>query len=421
MRRTTWIIATLIPFFILSGSLIDAQEPPPDTFIVWGPSGLELDNYITQTFQARHPELEIIITDQGWDEALRQNLQNAMLMQSPPDVVIGENYFRAFAAEGALLPLNDIIARYVDDIVPATYAAALYDGSVYAIPMLTGVFAFERNCLVVEMAGLNCDDPPQYWDELLTEAEAITDAGRGHAYGYTLQGPGGTAVGSAFRIAVYQAQLDALPCADEGCTVPTFNNPNVIPVYEMLRQLVTYTPPGLLDNTNEGQVYEALFRGVSAFQIAGSWHVGWAETAGCDTCRYSPVPIPRDGHPANLLVGNVLYAAPSMGRHPDMAKEWLELLISTEAQERVFSQLGRLPVRISVLNSIRETVDPATATFIDELLYNDSLTLLPQWESNPRETWAIYNDLLTAVLKTDQPIPEIMQEAQNALEALSGT
>jgi ABC-type glycerol-3-phosphate transport system substrate-binding protein len=192
----------------------------------------------------------------------------------------------------------------------------------------------------------------------------------------------------------------------------------VIPVYEMLRDIVAYTPPGLIDNTNEGQVYEALFRGLSAYQIAGSWHVGLAQTAGCETCRYSSIPIPREGHPANLLVGNVLYGAPSKGRHPELAKEWLELLISTEVQERVFTQLGRLPVRRSVLEDIYSTVDPATATFIDDLLYNENLTILPQWEDNPKETWAIYNDLLAAVLKTDRPIPEIIDEAQAAVEAM---
>lgn len=395
-----------------------AWQQDDNTFVIWGPSGLELDAYITLTFQERHPEINIVITDQGWDESLRQNLQNAILMGSPPDVVIGENYFRAFAAEGKLLPLDDILAKYEDDIIPATYEGATYDGVVYAIPMFTGVFAFERNCLVIEAAGLDCDNPPQYWDELLTEAAAIRDAGAGDYFGYTLQGPGGTAVGSAFRIAVYQSQLDALPCANEACTIPDFNNPDVIPVYEMLRQITAYTPPGLIDNTNETQVYEALFRGISAFQIAGSWHVGWAESAGCDTCRYSSIPIPREGHSANLLVGNVLYAAPSGGRHPELAKEWLEILITTGAQERVFTELGRLPVRRSVLSSIQESVDPATATFIDELLYNENLTVLPQWEDHPKETWAIYNELLTAILKTDRPIPEIMAEAQAAIEAL---
>jgi multiple sugar transport system substrate-binding protein len=396
----------------------DAAVEEDNTFIVWGPSGLELDSYITETFQARHPELEIVIVDQGWDEALRQNLQNAILMGRPPEVVIGENYFRAFAADGELLPLDDLMAPYIDDIIPATYAGAIYEDSIYAVPMFTGVFAFERNCAVIDAAERDCDNPPQDWEDLLAEAAAITAAGEDAYYGYTLQGPGGTAVGSAFRIAVYQAQLDALPCADAACTIPKFDDPAAIPVYEMLREIVAYTPPGLIDNTNEGQVYEALFRGVSAYQIAGSWHVGWAETAGCDTCRYSSIPIASGGHAANMLVGNVLYAAPSGSHHPELAKEWLELLISTEAQERVFTMLGRLPVRRSVLRDIQETVDPATAVFIDELVTNEDLAILPQWEDNPRETWAIYNELLIAVLKTDRPIPEIMAEAQAALDSL---
>ncbi len=422
MQRRMSLMMFLV-LTILAGYQTQTHAAAPklqadNTFIVWGPSGLELDQYIVETFQARHPELEIVVTDQGWDEALRLNLENAILMGRPPDVVIGENYFRTFAAEGELLPLDDILAKYADDVIPVTYEGAIYDGSVYAIPLFTGVFAFERNCSVIESAGLDCDQPPQYWDELLTEAAAITAAGGGDYFGYTLQGPGGTAVGSAFRIAVYQAQLDALPCADEACTVPRFDNPNTIPVYEFLREIVTYAPPGLIDNTNEGQVYEALFRGTSAYQVAGSWHVGWAASSGCDTCQYSPMPIPRDGHAASLLVGNVLYGAPSHAPHPALAKEWIELLISTEVQERVFSQLGRLPVRRSVLTGIRETVDPATATFIDELLYNKDLAILPQWADNPREVWAIYNDLLVAVLKTDRPIPAIMAEAQAAIEAL---
>lgn len=432
MKWKMSIILVMIMLVVIVGhqTRLDAETIAPDlrpdealqdddnTFIVWGPSGLVLDAYITETFQARHPDLEIVITNQGWDESLRQNLQNAILIGRPPDVVIGENYFRAFAAQGDLLPLDDILEKYADDIVPATYAGAIYDGSVYAIPMFTGVFAFERNCQVIETAGLDCDTPPQYWDELLAEAAAIHDAGAGDFFGYTLQGPGGTAVGSAFRIAVYQAQLDALPCGDEACTIPKFDDPNAIAVYDMLRELTAYTPPGLIDNTNEAQVYEALFRGLSAYQIAGSWHVEWAANAGCDTCRYSSIPIPREGHPANMLVGNVLYAAPSQAPHPELAKEWIELLISTKVQERVFTQLGRLPVRRSVLSSLQESVDPATATFIDELLYNETLAILPQWEDHPREIWAIYNDLLTAVLKTDRPIPEIMDEAQAAVEAL---
>src|SRR5687768_1577831 len=77
-----------------------AEVTPEDNqFIIWGLSGLgdAINNSLVSRFQALHPEMEVVILDQGWDEALRQNLENAIQLGRPPDVVIGENYFRYFA------------------------------------------------------------------------------------------------------------------------------------------------------------------------------------------------------------------------------------------------------------------------------------------------------------------------------------
>lgn len=431
MYRITIIL--LVQLFLLSAcqSTQEPEIPVEETevivetdeisneFIVWGQSALtqSIDLHMEAVFEELHPEIDVVFVDAGWDEALRQNLENSLQMGRPPEIAIGENYFRTFAASGDIQAVDGVLAGY-EDIIPATYAGAEYNGNYYAVPYLTGIFAFERNCEVVEAAGLDCDTPPQYWDDLIEEARTITETGAGEYYGYTLQGPGGTAVGSAFRIAVYQAQLDALPCATDACTAPDFNRPETLPVYEFLREIAILTPPGLIENPHEGEVYEALFRGVSAYQIAGSWHPGWARDIGCDACQYSAIPIPRDGNSGNLLVGNVLYAAPTNSLHPELALEWLEMLVSDDIQSRIFLESGRLPVRTSILREIQPTVDEATGVFIDELLNNDSLRILPQWENNAREIWQIYNDLLEDVLLTERPIPEIMLEAQDAVVAL---
>jgi ABC-type glycerol-3-phosphate transport system substrate-binding protein len=113
-----------------------------------------------------------------------------------------------------------------------------------------------------------------------------------------------------------------------------------------------------------------------------------------------------------------MFAAPTDALHPELAKEWLELLLSDEVQAQVFPVLGRLPVRRSVLETLRLEVDEATIVFIDELLNTDTINILPQWENNPSETWAIYNDMLEAVLTSNRPILEIMNEAQAAVDAL---
>lgn len=401
--------------------LVEQTQATSSDFVVWGLSGLteEVSSYMATIFEEQHPGINVVVTDEGWDEALRQNLENAILIGRPPDVVVGENYFRYFASLGQMQPLDSIVEPVRDKLIPATYQGAIYQDQIYAVPILTGVFGLERNCAVITQAGLDCETPPQYWDEFLEEVRAINEAGAGEYYGFTLQGPGGTSVGAAFRLAIFHAQLDAMPCSGDLCNIPYFDNPAMIPVMEFVRELSQYTPPGLITNNNEGQVYEALFRGISSYQIAGSWHINWARETGCEDCRYSAIPYPREGHPASIIVGNVLVGAPTNSQHPELALEWLSLMLRDDVQALIYSSTGRLPVTRPVLTELRETVDTATQSFIDELLNNPSLGILPQWETNPREVWGIYNTMIEGVLTTNRPVAEIMGEAQEAVERLN--
>ncbi len=391
--------------------------PGPVELVVWGSFPVsEYATYVKEQFEQEHPGVTVRIEDQGWDEALRQNLFNALLAGIPPDVVVGENYFQYFAELGALVPLDDVIADFRDSLIPATYKGAEYQGHIYGLSAFTGVFGFERNCAVIEAAGLDCTVAPQTWDDLLEQVRTITAQGNGQFYGYALQGPGGTSVGAVFRIAVYLAQMDAALCSDPDCTYPYFNNPRAVPVIEFIRELNRYTPPGLTFNTHEGMVYEAMYQGLTAYQIAGSWHPGLAQAAGCDQCRYSSIPVPADGHAASLVVGNVVYAVLSQSRYPDLAAAWVAFLARDDVQDLVYPSLGRLPSTRSALERLRPNVDAATQAFIDELLNNPALEILPQWRRNPQVLWSIYNDMLTQVLTTERPVQEIMNAAQAAAD-----
>ena len=371
--------------------------------------------YLKEQFEAEHPGVTVRLEFQGWDETLRQNLFNALLAGTAPDIVVGENFFQQYAELGALVPLDDVIDDVKDDLIPGTYKAAEYDGKIYGLSAFTGIFAFERNCEVIEAAGLECDQPPETWGELLTQAQQISEQGNGAYYGYTLQGPVETSVGGIFRIAVFLAQSGAEMCQDN-CTKPYFNNPDAVPVLEFVRELHRTTPPGLAFNPNEGQVYEQLFRGLSAYQIAGSWHPGWAEAVGCEDCRYSAVPIPEGGQPASMIVGNVIYAVLQQSEHPEIAAEWVKFIAREDAQALVYPSLGRLPSTRSALMALYPDVDEATQQFIDQLLHNEELEILPQWRTEPQQMWRIYNEMLTEILTTERPVQEIMDEAQAKAE-----
>ncbi len=163
------------------------QEPV--TLTIWAEGGLmpavtgpsdvrdQVMNMVTTEFMKENPGITVVLQDQGWDEVLRQNLTNALLGGTAPDIIVGENFFQQYAALDALVPLDDTIADIKENLIPGTYQAAVYNGKVYGVSAMTGVFGFERNCKVIEEAGLNCDNPPKTWDELLAQAKTITEKG----------------------------------------------------------------------------------------------------------------------------------------------------------------------------------------------------------------------------------------------------
>jgi multiple sugar transport system substrate-binding protein len=364
----------------------------------------------------RYPDATLEYLNMGWDEELRQNLVTAMLGGTSPDLIVGENYIQPYAIEGAFLPLDDAVADVKDNMVEGTYAAAVYDGKIYGVSQLTGCFGFERNPNVIEQAGLDPNTPPATWSELLAQAEAITTAGNGQYFGYTLQGPVGFLIGGILRFAVYHKTAGAELATED--VYPWFNNPASERVLTFLREIHRFTPPGLSFNPEEGQVYGQLFQGVSAYQIAGSWHVKTAKDNGLENAMYSPIPIPdEDGIPATGVVGNIIVSVLSETNHPEEASYFARVLLEDDVQALLNPLFGRLPSTRSALTALQEQTDESNGLFIDLLLNND-LGVLPQWRKDPQKIWTVYNDLITKLLTTEESVSSLMDQAQEQVDAV---
>lgn len=414
-----------------AGEVAPGDTPPEAdsfTLIHWAEGYLQEDNPDREKYQSyrdaadelfheKFPKVTVKCENHGWDEALRQNLVTALLGGTAPDVIVGENFFQQYGDLGALVPVDDYIQAIKDNLIPGTYAASVTQGQTYGINQFTGCFGFERNPNVIEAAGIDPSTPPATWDELLDHAERITKAGDGKYYGYTLQGPVGFSVGGIFRVAVYLKQAGADIIKPDG--YPWFDNPKTVPVLDFLRKINKFTPPGLTFNPDEGQVYSQLFKGVSAYQICGSWHVNWAKDSGLDNAIYSGVPIPKDGKPASVVVGNVINAVMKVSKHPEAAAEWCKIFTRDEVQNLVSPILGRMPSTRSALKKLEPTASKADQAFINELLTAD-LGILPQWRKDPQKLWTIYNDLLTQVLSTEQPIDSLIGLAQQQAQDVMG-
>ena len=412
-----------------------AGPKEPVTLVIWGEGTTygQLDpslkddpkakyaHMLVDQFQAENPDIIVKFENHGWDEELRQNLSNAMLAGTGPDIIVGEGFFKNYAAVNALLPLDDNIADIKANAVPGTYQGAELNGKIYGLASFTSVFGFERNCEVIKAAGLDCSKPPQTWDDLLSQAQKITAAGAGQYYGYTLQGPAGFSMGAPFRIYVYLLEAGANFAKNDpatGLDTPWFNDPKAAPVYTFLRELAKSTPPGLLFEADEGKVYTQLFQGKSAYQMAGGWHVQWAKDSNCKDCQYSTVPLPKDGSPATVVVANVIYGIMKTSKNPDAAMKWIKFTQRDDVQATVFVANGRIPTTKTALAALRPSVDPATQAYIDTLLNSSNVKAMPQWVKNPQKVWQVYNDFLVKLFTTNTGVEALMDEAQKKAEDL---
>jgi len=401
-----------------------APASAPVELVGWTVHGMDPANELYKPYReavlahlnGKYPDATFTHMDMGWDEVLRQNLVTALLGGTAPDIIVGENYIQPYAEINAFLPMDDVITDVKEDLVPGTHAAAVYDGKIYGISQLSGCFAFERNPNVLEKVGLDPDAPPQTWNDLLEQAELITNAGNGEYYGYTLQGPVGFLIGGILRFAVYSKTAGADMAREDGKT-PWFDNPKSEKVLTFLRDIHRFAPPGLSFNPDEGQVYSQLFQGVSAMQVCGSWHIKWAKDSGLENAKYSAIPIPdEDGVPATGVVGNVIVSVLSGSKHPEEALYFCRGFAEENVQDLVWPTLGRLPSKRSALERLKTDADEANAMFINLMLTAD-LGVLPQWRKDPQKLWGAYNEMITELLTTDKPVLDLMGEAQVKADA----
>ena len=399
----------------------------PQTLTVWG-SGLDIaqvekdpenkthnsggavQKMHKDLFLAKHENTTLVWENHGWDEELRQNIVSGLLAGTQPDVIVGENFFQQYAALKALLPLDDATPpEVVANSIVGTHKAAMYNGKVYGYSWISGCFGFEVNPNVLKDAGLP-EKVPATWDELYEASKAVTEKSGGKAYGYTLQGPLGFSVGGMFRLAVYMQQVGVTLNKADQFDYPNFNDPNGAQVWEFIRKILPYTPPGVVFEPDEGKVYSQLFAGKSAHQMAGSWHVGWAKDNKLMNAMYGAVPIPAGGKPASYVVGNVIYGVMSATKVPELGKDWVITSQDDKVQKLVFKSSGRMTSTKSGMEDMLAGTDADDATkSFGKLLRDSDLGILPQWTKEPNKLNGIWNDLFTAVLTTKTDVKQLME------------
>jgi sn-glycerol 3-phosphate transport system substrate-binding protein len=314
--------------------------------------GDALDELIAR-YNNEHPDVEIIAVDVGnYNEAITR-LQAAVVSGRVPDMVQLEiTRYGLFSERGVLLPLTEFIestpAFDIDDLIPGIWEAAQYKGVPYVIPFNNSVPVMYFNTELFRQAGLDPENPPATWDELLAAVRTLTirdDSGNTVQWG--LSGPPQW-VRHAF---VRQNGGDWM---NEALTDLTLNEPEAIEAYTWLYNLIAEEqvayPEASID-ANEGTLARQDFvsgRTAIMFTSTGSlggllrdidFELGVAALPCRHTCA-----APIGGATVGILAN-----APSEQQHA--AWDFIVWLTNTENNAFWHVETGYMPIRRSTLET----------------------------------------------------------------------
>ena len=128
-----------------------------------------------EQFEADHPGIRVEVEQLTWKSGL-EKIQAALASGTQPDLCeLGSTWVPRFSYEGVLADVTEVYEAYADSFL--LWDSAMWNGRVYGLPWVQGSRALFYNRDLFRQAGLDPDDPPETWVELLAAAQAIDALG----------------------------------------------------------------------------------------------------------------------------------------------------------------------------------------------------------------------------------------------------
>ena len=149
---------------------------------VGGPLTSVIEN-MTKKFTEKHPNITVKPVYTGSYADTTTKIQAGIQAQQPPDVaVMLSTELFSMLDTNAILPLDDFIAKESGDVLqdfyPAFLANSQVEGKTYSIPFQRSTIVLYYNKDVFKEAGLDPEQPPKTWADLVEVAAKVKKAGR---------------------------------------------------------------------------------------------------------------------------------------------------------------------------------------------------------------------------------------------------
>jgi maltose-binding protein MalE len=375
----------------LAGSLPQAFAAPPaqdgvaiQYWVFWNQYGDPAEQFGPALNDFVAPNTVEITTGVGISDAFL----TAVAAGTPPDVGTGARY-ADYMANGQVNEITDYVAAS-DAVKEENFAGAAWDTTIWQGVQygVSAIEAFVRrglnyNSNLVEEAGLDPDNPPQTWEDLMVWHQALTkfdDAGNVLQIGLDPY----DAIGGQFansQDGSFAAESFGVHWWDPENRVINFDG--MAESYDTMGEFVKVVGPdnlsGFHSAEGQGTWGGSYSTGVQAMIIEGYWHPGETTNENPDIAQYNratwvPVPASRAGTKIQVAGGHMVFFWKDAVVPADVAWPVAEFLLTPEHNDSVFNSIGWLPAFLPYL----ATADPNKYPGLK--FYFDSLDTANEWE-----------------------------------------
>lgn len=366
-RRVAAVVASAVLVVLACGKKDTSDRTVVHFWQFWDLAVIEP---LVAEFEAQHPNVDIEVEQLTWATGL-EKIQAALASGTQPDVCeLGSTWLPRFSYEGVLDDVTTVYEAERDSFL--MWESALWNGRAYGLPWVQGSRALFINRELFRRAGLDPDNPPQTWDELLVASQKIGELGTG-IYGF------GQNIGE--RYVLYKKFMafawgNGGDVFDETGTV-VLNSPQVLEALEFYLKLAPFS----LQEKQE--VLDQYFKtGRLGMQVSGAWNLkNYKLEAPELDYSVALVPKPSADHGSHAsFAGAEMLVVFKASPQKEVALEFARFLQAYPQAKKLSLAAGSVfPAARAAIDDPTFTSDPRVRVFVEQSLTSRTTPAHPGW------------------------------------------
>jgi multiple sugar transport system substrate-binding protein len=362
---------------------------------------------VKESFEAENPDIELEIVQLSWATGFDRIVTSIAAGNAPDIVELGNTWLATFATRGVISQIDSLVENVKDRYVAWNFVE--YNGHSWGFPWLLAPRCMYYNLELFERAGLNPDNPPETWNEIMEAAKKI------NSLGSKIRGVG---LCSGELYSPYQQWF--LPAVwgnrgnfvSEDLTTATLDSIEVKETAGFYRDLSEYALLG-----RESELADAFGEGKLGMFFAGPAYINNTQRDYPETIfdvAFIPKPSKYHGYHASFAGGEVL-AITTQSENIEESWRVIEYLLSEDVSMKITRTTGEVfPTKVGIEQDPWFESHPLHRTFFEQNAY--AVPFPPLAEANKIEQ--LFTQIVGEILLTEKEIDNILENYNEQIQEL---